>query len=274
METIALLRGFILGKSLFGAKYSTSLKPIRAECIDCGAINFFPAKKVKSKISPNTMNVASLEKTIAKNGTREKENISNNIDTTKSEIKLNLENNLDGKNTEIIFDALCYLGHGSFHTFKKVIKFFTESDLDVWNYYKEFNDLGHIDFELDSINLKPISWEITQPTLIKLPDNSIYFIGFRNLKIINELKEMFSLGDDVKYKTYLTGQKHFAVHKWHNISNIDLDSLSKIRDPNNRKIVVVDDPAFKIARTSMKLSDVFLIFTKYKYWRSGGFEKI
>ena len=242
----------------FGAKYSTSLKPIRAECIDCGAINFFPAKKVKSKILPNTMNVASLEKTIAKNGTREKENISNNIDTSKSEIKLNLENNLDGKNTEIIFDALCYLGHGSFHTFKKVIKFFTESDLDVWNYYKEFNDLGHIDFELDSINLKPISWEITQPTLIKLPDNSIYFIGFRNLKIINELKEMFSLGDDVKYKTYLTGQKHFAVHKWHNISNIDLDSLSKIRDPNNRKIVVVDDPAFKIARTSMKLSDVFL----------------
>tara|TARA_B100000780_G_scaffold278847_1_gene253995 strand:+ start:250 stop:3387 length:3138 start_codon:yes stop_codon:yes gene_type:complete len=253
-----IVSGVHTWKIPFGAKALTSLKPIRAKCTICGAINFFEGKKVKRSVLASTLNVASLEKTIPKNGTWKKENISSDLDINKSDIELNLKNKLDGKNTEIIFDALCYLGYGSFHTFKKIIKLFTESDLDVWNYYKEFNDLGHIDFELDSINLKPISWEITQPTLIKLPDNSIYFIGFRNLKMISELKEMFSLLDNVKYKTYLTGKNNFAVHKWHNISNIDLDNLSNIRDLNNRKIIVIDDPAPEIARTSVKLSDVFL----------------
>lgn len=241
-----------------GIKAIGASKPIRAECKECGTINFFERKKIKIKNTSSTKNLKSLEKPTLSSEAEETDKIYTDLDNITLEESIILKNKLDGKNTEIIFDALCYLGHGSFHTFKKVIKFFTESDLDVWNYYKEFNDLGHIDFELDSINLKPISWEITQPTLIKLPDNSIYFIGFRNLEMISELKEMFSLVDDVKYKTYLTGQKHFAVHKWHNISNIDLDNLSNIRDPNNRKIIVVDDPALKIARTSIKLSDVFL----------------
>ena len=241
-----------------GVKAMSSLKPIRAECTICGAINFFEGKKAKTKIVPNKINLEFLEEIIPESGTEKKEEISSIVDANTLEINVNLKNNLDGRHTEIIFDALCYLGHGSYHTFKKVIKFFTESDLDVWNYFKEFNDLGHIDFELDSINLKPISWEVTQPTLIKLSDNSAYLVGFRSQKMVSDLKEMFSLSDDIKYETYLTGKKHFAVHKWYNISNMDLKNLSNIRDPNNRKIIVVEDPAIEFARTSVKLSDLFL----------------
>jgi hypothetical protein len=84
---------------------------------------------------------------------------------------------------ETVFDALCYLGQGSWPKFQDLAGAGEDGALAVHRMAHDLSALGHIDFVYDERLRSPVSWSVAPPVLC-LTDEGAFLSGFRNKALI------------------------------------------------------------------------------------------
>lgn len=87
---------------------------------------------------------------------------------------------------ETVFDALCYLGQGSWPKFQDLAGTGEDGVLAVHRMAHDLFALGHIDFVYDARLRSPVSWSIAPPVLC-LTDDGAYLSGFRNNALVQAI---------------------------------------------------------------------------------------
>lgn len=89
---------------------------------------------------------------------------------------------------EIVFDALCYLGQGSWPKFQDLAGTGEEGALAVHRMAHDLFALGHIDFVYDARLRTPVSWSVAPPVLCLTGDGA-FLAGFRNKALVEAISE-------------------------------------------------------------------------------------
>ena len=201
------------------------------KCKECG-LQFYKLKNKRNKLSPKSENKSKLSLSLPQ------------IEFEKIDIDYGL------------FDALCYLGEGSWQTFLNLTNHFNDSVFFPKNFLRDLIHLGHIDVEYNK-NCQPLSWKVNPPTLVKLEDNSYFLTGFRNQNMIQELKDLCKrLSCEFIIKNNENCVSSYFVR---NINKQDfLAHLNNIQDSHGRSVQLVDNISIKLIKMLPSISETLM----------------
>jgi hypothetical protein len=143
-----------------------------------------------------------------------------------------------------IFDALCYLGHGSWRKFQDLAGV-NAQELEVQRSLQDLFALGHLDLAYDQRLRSPSAWRVPAPVICAV-DGGVYAAGFRNSPLLAELAKRLSNGGgqlDIEPLEY--GPPRYF---WRGVSAEQAAVLvNGLADPHQRPVKVVSDPGSAIA---------------------------
>lgn len=87
------------------------------------------------------------------------------------------------------FDALCHVGGGPSSALDRIAMQMEGSGLFGDTFARRLEALGHIEIERDPTSLRPISWEVVDPTLVQKSGGEILLIGFRSDRMMVEVED-------------------------------------------------------------------------------------
>lgn len=85
-----------------------------------------------------------------------------------------------------VFDALCYLGQGSWSKFQDLAGAGGQPEFAVHRMAQDLFALGHIDLIYDSRLRTPVAWSVAPP-VICLAEGGVFAAGFRNNALLEEM---------------------------------------------------------------------------------------
>ncbi|MBY6188302.1 hypothetical protein KUV89_16935 [Marinobacter hydrocarbonoclasticus] len=145
-----------------------------------------------------------------------------------------------------VFDALCYLGSGTWASFEKIASHWVQDPWDCMQFANNLFDLGHIDLARDPATGKVTGWSMAPATIVITESGFSYLAGFRSKKLVADIKN--ALGE---YKFNRQEQKSGPdLVCWKldasNLGHIE-SLLSGIKTPMNKALKISFDPASQIA---------------------------
>lgn len=89
---------------------------------------------------------------------------------------------------DTVFDALCYLGQGSWRKFQDLAAAGDQGELAVQRAAQDLFALGHLDLVYDHRLRSPVAWSVTPPVVCAVAEG-LFAAGFRNELLISQLEE-------------------------------------------------------------------------------------
>ncbi len=125
-----------------------------------------------------------------------------------------------------IFDALCYVKEGTFERLSSIVRSVSGETWAPHNLMRSLASLGHLDYEIDELTLRPKSWRIADPTLVSISHDEFILTGWSSQKFINQFtKTAEDLGAEVLIKN---NSKNLPSLKIRNIKRSDLDIFTEL----------------------------------------------
>ncbi len=87
------------------------------------------------------------------------------------------------------FDAVCHVGGGTMASLDRITSQMESTGLFGDNFARQLEVLGHIEIERSSTSLKPLAWQVNDPSLIGLANGAIAIVGFRNDRAIVTIED-------------------------------------------------------------------------------------
>lgn len=151
------------------------------------------------------------------------------------------------ENSNIIFDALCYLGAGSYGAFEKIVSKQVEEQWQVSIVARNLYNLGHIDVKWNSARWRPKSWSVSPPALVMQENGYAYVTGFRNGPMLTRFSELLRhyQTDFKSYKQENAPAAKVWVLDKYSSEEIEME-ITKVLDPYGRPTKFVVSPAENI----------------------------
>lgn len=163
----------------------------------------------------------------------------------------------DSVSPDIVYDAICYRGAGSWSEFQSITSVLVEEPWDHARVSRNLMDLGHIDIMLDDSLLKPKRWSCPPPALVVDVDGDAYLSGFRCDDLIDKVSKSLS---SVTRAYRMVKQDMAPTAHLYELDTDAIDELQSIlkgvTDPHGRPVKVVNCPAEPIVQSMPKLIDV------------------
>ncbi|MFC1985743.1 hypothetical protein ACFLWC_01970 [Chloroflexota bacterium] len=156
-----------------GPKINYNKKNLIGVCKYCGIVKYFPAR-------PSS--ITHQAKWIAQPSVPHKSEAPQEISTIPITINQPVDYNL-------LFDALCYYGSGSWDQFLYISKQMDDSPWFALNTARQLSALGHIDLSLNKQTMRPEYWSVIPAMLIKISGTNIaILLGRRSDNLVESLQ--------------------------------------------------------------------------------------
>lgn len=165
----------------------------------------------------------------------------------------------DKISSDIAFDAISYLGTGSWSQLQSILSETVEVPWRVFNVNQNLVDLGLIDQTVEENGFRPKLWSCPPPALVITRNSVAYLAGFRNSEMVEEVRNILSqlntLYEEHQYSDNLAPTSHF----W-DISNIEVENvreaLLNVQDSHGRKLSIQTCPENSIAISLPSISEL------------------
>lgn len=156
---------------------------------------------------------------------------------------------------DLLLDALCFLGEGSWGTFETLLASNVTEPWQAYTIARSLEALGYVDLVRKPGAGRIARWSIAEPELYLSAKGRACLRGFRNATMLEAARELLVGGGALDISEALEGQPR----------NIAFDSVdptlaarlsASIKDPHERPIAMVHDPARAIARRCQSLGSV------------------
>ncbi|MEJ6791074.1 hypothetical protein BrevBR_16140 [Brevundimonas sp. BR2-1] len=138
---------------------------------------------------------------------------------------------------DLILDALCYLGAGSWRKLQDLAGSDSRSPLEVQRFCAAAVALGHIDVSLDPRLRAPLSWIVAPPVLAFNGTGQAFLAGFRNTGLVAALDDR--LGAAGGKLTRMDQPDAPAALMWGGLTPASArDAVAGLSDPHGRPITV------------------------------------
>lgn len=138
---------------------------------------------------------------------------------------------------DLIFDALAYLGSGTWRKLQDLVSSGSKSSIAVQRMCSALAALGHIDVSFDDRLRSPLSWTVAPPALVFTPGGSAFLAGFRNAELILKVSAALSaIGAHLEVQEQEDAPSSFI---WSRLTpDTARNALREIHDVHGRKIAV------------------------------------
>jgi hypothetical protein len=211
--------------------------PVNMECKDCRVALLLPRRaksisKTKAAPRPRKQVPASPQKPIQR-------------DNAKLPVNLWL-------------DAACFLGTGTKAAFEGLV---ASEELDPWEARSVLRDLAwlaHVDVE-HGADHRPKYWSVAPPALGFTGEREAVLTGFRNLPLLNDVKELVeSAGGVVEIKQRLDGQPDVILVR--GLTAVEASSALDIaQDVHGRVVTVLENAPLRLAQFCISAGSPFSV---------------
>ena len=208
----------------------------RMNCKDCGISTMTQSRaRVKSKPSKKTLQV---------------------FDAAGRKISSPWREALEEVSPDLVLDALCYLGRGSWATFQSVATTHRNEPWYPASLARLLAELGHVDLEFDRASMRPKRWQVAPPTLVENAEGGIWFLaGFRSRGLVDAVTEALEAIDCEPVNPQ--PDETLSAHAWHcESAGAVARALTGIVDPLGRQVAIVSGAAERLAAALPDLSEL------------------
>lgn len=210
--------------------------PLQMECKGCGSVVLMKnrgRKSASSKKSNRTTGVPAIPRTPSWSG----------------QPTFDRRSNIDH---DLFFDALCFLGNGSFSTLESIV---SDVDLEPWRLGQVaagYSALGLLDVSYKPGTFRVAAWSVPAPALYMVDDITAVLSGFRCEKLTDEIDVRVTAAGGVLDLTSTDDQPTKIT-----VTGLDFEDLVRIldgaQDPLGRPLQIVKNFAvqFSAAARSM-----------------------
>jgi hypothetical protein len=99
----------------------------------------------------------------------------------------------------VLFDALCHLGHGSYHDLERIASQVEGSGLYADKFVRAQEALGHIDVRRDEY-LRVSDWAVNAPTIVPADRGRWILVGSHSQRMLSELRKIFGYESIVEHQ--------------------------------------------------------------------------
>lgn len=150
-------------------------------------------------------------------------------------------------NHDLLLDALCFLGEGSWGSFEALLSANVSEPWQVYTIARSLEALGYIDLARRPGAGRIVRWSINAPTLYLSSFGRAYMRGFRNAKMMDETRELLVECGAHDISEALEGQPLNIA-----FDCVETDLAARLvhstKDPHGRSIALVLDPPRAFAR--------------------------
>lgn len=158
--------------------------------------------------------------------------------------------------SDVVLDALCYLGHGSWATFQSIAATRREELWYPHTLAQLLVGLGHLDLELDLNTMRPKRWQVSPPALVETSKHGIWFLaGFRSAALVEQITEaLTNLGGE---RLHYEPDSELSEYVWH-LGSVQSPAgvINGLSDPLGREILVVERAAERLIAALPNLEDL------------------
>ena len=153
---------------------------------------------------------------------------------------------------DLLLDALCFLGEGSWASFEALLSTNVSEPWQAHAIARSLEALGYVDLTRKPGAGRIKRWSITAPTLYLCGEGRAQLRGFRNVTMMNAVRELLVNGGAREVSETLDGQPRNITY-----DGIEPDLAARlaqsIKDPHGRSIALVLDPPRAFARRMANL---------------------
>ena len=146
----------------------------------------------------------------------------------------------------LIFDALCYLGDGSWRRFQDIVATEEASSLTAHSWAASLSGRGLLDLTLDERLRTPVGWSVPGPALVFASPRTAFLSGFRSQALVEEVASRLERAGASWSEVDQEGAPPAFL-----AADVDQQTsaaaLSGLRDIHGRPVEVLDNPAAAIA---------------------------
>lgn len=154
----------------------------------------------------------------------------------------------------VLFDALCYLGSGTWRKFQDLAGTGDQPALAVQRLLLDLFALGHLDLIYDTRLRSVASWTVAPPTLVPAA-GGVYAAGFRSSALLDDLDQrLTAIGGKLEVKPLENAPPRYL---WKGVSAAEAEAaLGGLVDPHGRPLKVSPEPALAIAASAPAISQL------------------
>lgn len=229
-------RGFHVWQCEYTPHKVSMSTPLQMECTGCGSVVLMKnrgRKSASSKSSNRTAGVPTIPRTPSWSGQP-------TFDTRSS---------IDH---DLFFDALCFLGNGSFSTLESIV---SDVDLEPWRLGQvaaAYSALGLLDISYKPGTSRVAAWSVPAPALYMVDDATAVLSGFRCEKLTDDIDvRVTAAGEELDLSSIDNQPTKITV------TGLDFDGLVRVldgaHDPLGRPLQVVKNFAVQFSAAARSI---------------------
>lgn len=162
---------------------------------------------------------------------------------------------VDKVDQDLLLDALCFLGEGSWATFEALLSTSVSEPWQAYAIARSLEALGYVDLARKAGSGRVTCWAVSAPTLFLYPDGRASLRGFRNTTLMDAAREILLAGGANEKSEAFEGQPLNIAFDGV-VPDLAARLVANIKDPHGRSIALVLDPPRAIARRLVNLESV------------------
>ena len=156
---------------------------------------------------------------------------------------------------DIVFDGLCYLGHGDWSTFMGIVAATGQETWMAETFATDLFALGHIE-TVHPFRLSKTAWSVPPPVLVRTSDGAGFLSGFHSPSLLANISE--ALAREGARHCPETTPSRVTVHRWDGLDGVEVAAaLAEIKDPHGRPVHVAEGLAGIIAHQLPSLDAIW-----------------
>ncbi|MFG6574182.1 hypothetical protein ACGYLO_21715 [Sulfitobacter sp. 1A13353] len=229
-------RGFHYWKCEFAPRKVSVSTPLQMQCKGCGSVVLMKNRGRRSASSKKVNSLRRLPgafKTPPWRGEQSFEAISR-IDH------------------DLLFDALCFLGNGSFSTFERIV---SDVELEPWRLGQTaaaYSALGLLDISYKLGTHRVAAWSVPPPALYMIGDTAAVLSGFRCESLTEELGNVIADGCGILEFASMKEQPTKVTVKGFSFNEL-VGVVEDVKDPLGRRLKIVKDFALEFSAVARSM---------------------
>ncbi|KUJ85952.1 hypothetical protein AVO45_02970 [Ruegeria marisrubri] len=172
---------------------------------------------------------------------------------------------------DTVFDALCYLGQGSWHAFQRLVASVSEEPWFPRTLAADLFALGHLEMK-DSILSDASDWSVPPPVMVVGLDKKARLAGFHSKLLLGKIRDALESAGAIYEVVSQPGR--VTLHRWSGLAGLPLDALLEgITDPHGRSVTVAHDLGLAIARNLPSIEMAWMLGTPMHVERADALAK-
>ncbi len=210
--------------------------PLKMECKGCGSVVLMKnrgRKSASSKKSNRTTGMSAIPRPPSWNG----------------QPTFDTRSNIDH---DLFFDALCFLGNGSFSTLESIV---SDVDLEPWRLGQvaaDYSALGLLDVSYKPGTSRVAAWSVPAPSLYMVDEVTAVLSGFRCEKLTDDIDVRVTVAGGALDLSSIEDQPNKIT-----VTGLDFDGLVRVlegaRDPLDRPLHVVRNFAIQFSAAARSM---------------------